>query len=159
MAVCWKCVCGKANLPKDDKCVRCREDRGIGKELENPVAGWFRGEFHNAIESLYEKMLRAKTTTYGPNCNLTKAQISLGMGAATLRQKGHAEMAALMDAEIERIQSIPDLDTDIANYMIGIIWQWDLMTEMYEYAKKHGLVDDILPYMRLHAARVRNISS
>jgi len=147
----WACICGKLNLARDNNCPRCGGDRALTEkppQEEEPMTREQR-QWLNRRTWWHERFLRAGTTPYGVDndCLIKRARSRLGMASAILRRKGHREIADYVDAELDRIQSTPDLETDMDNYMIALMDQLYLSRRISAYASEHGLIEEILPHL------------
>lgn len=104
--------------------------------------------FQQRMSQLIRRMKANGTTPYGSeHCVYTRQKLQLEMAAIALRHKRHVDTATYMDAEMERIQSLPGLESDILVYLQAMSDQIRLCLDVWSYCKEHDNLADVIVHL------------
>lgn len=105
-------------------------------------------QFQQRMSRLIGQMKAKGVTPYGTEtCVYTKQRMQLSMAAVALRDKGHIETADYMDAEMNRIQDAPGLESDMLVYVQALADQIRLCFDVWNYCEGRDDLADVTVHL------------
>lgn len=104
--------------------------------------------FQQRMSAVIRRMKAEGKTPYGSRrCTYTRQKIRLQMAAIALRNKGHLATADYMEAEMNRIQELHGLESDILVYIQALSDQLRLCIDVWGYCKQHDDLADVVVHL------------